>query len=191
MPLTTMPSTLSVGPSTSDVCYSQFLRRHDSEIDTLIRAQRERIRAGLEETGKRRCRETVSAAGRRMARKEAELETARRINSELESKMEEVAAQARIWSNHAKNTEASALGLRAALDRLLRRVPPEDAGSCCHDENITRTGKNLCRACRERDVSVLLLPCRHLCLCRVCEPEVDACPICNARKSGGLQVLMG
>lgn len=49
-------------------------------------------------------------------------------------------------------------------------------------------GARKCKSCGVPDACVLLLPCRHLCLCRTCEPSVDHCPVCSARKNGSLQV---
>jgi E3 ubiquitin-protein ligase BOI and related proteins len=37
---------------------------------------------------------------------------------------------------------------------------------------------------------VLLLPCRHLCLCRACEAAVDTCPVCAATRNASLHVLL-
>lgn len=45
-----------------------------------------------------------------------------------------------------------------------------------------------CKTCGEPDASVVLLPCRHLCLCPSCEPSVDRCPVCSGRKSGSFQI---
>ncbi|CAN6465204.1 unnamed protein product [Victoria cruziana] len=47
-----------------------------------------------------------------------------------------------------------------------------------------------CRRCREGASTVLLLPCRHLCLCGDCSPAVDACPICKCTKSATVQVYL-
>lgn len=40
-----------------------------------------------------------------------------------------------------------------------------------------------CVICLEGALSVVLLPCRHLCVCRVCLDEIDRCPICRAKFS--------
>lgn len=48
--------------------------------------------------------------------------------------------------------------------------------------------RRLCRKCGEGESSVLLLPCRHLCLCTACGPTVNACPICNSVKNASVHV---
>ena len=42
--------------------------------------------------------------------------------------------------------------------------------------------QQLCVVCQDDAKSVLLLPCRHLCVCRGCSrrPELDKCPMCRA-----------
>lgn len=41
---------------------------------------------------------------------------------------------------------------------------------------------NLCCICLEEPKSTVLLPCRHLCLCRVCgdNEDIESCPICRS-----------
>lgn len=41
-------------------------------------------------------------------------------------------------------------------------------------------GSGECVICLEGPLAALLLPCRHLCVCRVCLEEIDRCPICRA-----------
>lgn len=80
--------------------------------------------------------------------------------------------------------------------------PVDGAQSCCFEGKEERTngavktvaaeawdGRKRCRVCYETDVSVLLLPCRHLCLCKDCESKVDSCPICHANKNACLQIF--
>lgn len=47
-----------------------------------------------------------------------------------------------------------------------------------------------CKACRTKEVSMLLLPCRHLCLCLHCEGFIDVCPVCQSLKNTSVQVDM-
>lgn len=40
----------------------------------------------------------------------------------------------------------------------------------------------LCIVCQDRDKCILVMPCRHLCLCRECSEEIDdMCPMCRNR----------
>lgn len=80
--------------------------------------------------------------------------------------------------------------------------PANDAQSCCFEDDkreaevaAVRENEELrlrrgCKVCRDEDACVLLLPCRHLCLCMVCEPKIDTCPICHSMKNASLQIFM-
>nr|VDC63754.1 unnamed protein product [Brassica rapa] len=39
--------------------------------------------------------------------------------------------------------------------------------------------KVLCRVCFEKEISLVLLPCRHRVLCRICSDKCTKCPICR------------
>lgn len=45
-----------------------------------------------------------------------------------------------------------------------------------------------CRRCGTNESSVLLLPCRHLCLCTCCGSAVDTCPVCNSTNDATVHV---
>jgi len=58
----------------------------------------------------------------------------------------------------------------------------------CSYSNSNRN--RLCRNCGKEESSVLLLPCRHLCLCTFCVSSLHNCPICNSSKTASLNVNM-
>lgn len=85
----------------------------------------------------------------------------------------------------------------------------EDAESCCSNDEYcgwrrvvmtaqdkdegTSSGRvmnnnRLCRNCGEGESCVLIMPCRHLCLCSMCGAMVLTCPICDSVKSATLNV---
>ncbi|XP_062223209.1 probable BOI-related E3 ubiquitin-protein ligase 2 [Phragmites australis] len=189
------------------------LYRHSVEIDAFIRIENERLRAGLEEARRRHIRAVVSAVehatARRLRDAESELERALLRNAELEEKLRQMSAEGQAWQGVAKSHEAVAAGLRATLDKLLQSPcagegasaraegdgDAEDAQSCCFEQDgdeasVERVRTRACKSCGEADACVLLLPCRHLCLCGECEAAVDACPVCAASKNGSLHLLL-
>ncbi|KAG8089952.1 hypothetical protein GUJ93_ZPchr0011g26873 [Zizania palustris] len=183
----------------------------NAEIEALVRMECERMRGAL-------VRAASAAVARRLREKEAELEAARRRAAELEEHLRQATAETQAWCGLARSNEAVALGLRATLDHLLRAAPAQaaegfgetcpalpviapaaadDAQSCCFETNIAPTddaasspagGKWSCKSCVEREATVLLLPCRHLCLCTACEPKLDACPVCLTAKNASVPI---
>ncbi|XP_039822235.1 probable BOI-related E3 ubiquitin-protein ligase 3 [Panicum virgatum] len=204
------------------------LCRQGAEVDALVRAECERLRAGLEQARERQrqalARAAEAGAARALRAREAELGAARRRAAELEERLRQAAAEGQAWCGLARSNEAVAAGLRAALDALLLRgagagaapaqaaeegfgessgaapaAAADDAQSRCLVEaeaedaaaaatSATAASRWTCRACGGGEASVLLLPCRHLCLCKACEPRAEACPVCLAPKSASIHV---
>ncbi|MCD7448328.1 hypothetical protein HAX54_040772 [Datura stramonium] len=96
----------------------------------------------------------------------------------------------------------------SAGGNLARATVEEDVESCCgssdheaaaEEEEIegrrTLAGEaqdnRLCKRCGERESCVLLLPCRHLCLCAVCGSSLlHTCPVCNSNMNATVHVNM-
>jgi E3 ubiquitin-protein ligase BOI and related proteins len=182
-----------------------------------LAVQKERLRAGLQEARRRHFRTVVLAAERAAARRlraaEAELERAMLRNVALEETLRHTGAEGQAWQDIARRHEGVAAGLRATLDNLTQMQSPcagaeaagaaadgdaEDAQSCCFEleqeqgEGAEAYGgrARACRSCGQAEACVLLLPCRHLCLCRGCEAGVWACPVCAVTKNASLHVLL-
>ena len=174
--------------------------------------QTERMRAGLEEARRRHVRALVAAAERaaagRLRAAEAALELARCLNATLSERLGQISAEGQAWIGVAKSHEAVVAGLRATLDQFLQSPcaegaagegSAEDARSCCfvtpagddgEAEAASKKPRAACKACGEGESCVLLLPCRHLCLCPACDAAVDSCPVCAATKNASLHVLL-
>ncbi|KAK4491833.1 hypothetical protein RD792_002610 [Penstemon davidsonii] len=61
-----------------------------------------------------------------------------------------------------------------------------------HVDNKKKSGSSMlnkmCRSCGKEESCVLVLPCRHLCLCTVCGASLHTCPICNSIKTASVHV---
>ncbi|CAO2144346.1 unnamed protein product [Urochloa humidicola] len=77
-----------------------------------------------------------------------------------------------------------------AESRCFVEAAEDDAGGAAETTSSPATAgsKWACRGCGAGQASVLLLPCRHLCLCKACEPRAEACPVCLAPKNGAIHV---
>ncbi|GAA0171904.1 hypothetical protein LIER_25836 [Lithospermum erythrorhizon] len=56
------------------------------------------------------------------------------------------------------------------------------------ESNRGATNGKMCRSCGMEEACVLLLPCRHLCLCSGCGSFLHICPVCKSTKSCSLHV---
>jgi E3 ubiquitin-protein ligase BOI-like protein len=174
------------------------------------------MRAGLEQARRRHVRALLSAAERaaagRLRAAEAALELARCRNATLSERLGQISAEGQAWIGVAKSHEAVVAGLRATLEQLLQsaaaqgaageEADAEDALSCCFEtptggddaaddgEAASNKSRAACKACGEGESCVLVLPCRHLCLCPACDAAVDKCPVCAATKNASLHVLL-
>ncbi|XP_010909317.2 probable BOI-related E3 ubiquitin-protein ligase 3 [Elaeis guineensis] len=79
--------------------------------------------------------------------------------------------------------------------------PADDAQSCCFEEEAAARGifgggreelrwLRPCKVCEVKEATFVLLPCRHLCLCKDCESMVDTCPICQSSKNACFQIYL-
>ncbi|KAK6947264.1 hypothetical protein RJ641_000737 [Dillenia turbinata] len=55
-------------------------------------------------------------------------------------------------------------------------------------EEEVKDRRRLCRNCGKEEACVLLLPCRHLCLCTVCGSTLHTCPVCRSNKNASVHV---
>ena len=174
------------------------------------------MRQQLEEKRQRHSLELLGAIeeglSRRLREKDVEIEKMRLRNQELAKHAEQLTVEAHHWQAKVKSSEALVSTLRANLQQAQAASreqskegcgdsEADDAASSHHgdvDDIHARTFKEnrelreqrTCRSCWTNDVSILLLPCRHLCLCKECEARLDACPLCHCLKNASVQVYM-
>ncbi|KAG5540028.1 hypothetical protein RHGRI_020308 [Rhododendron griersonianum] len=180
------------------------IRQQREEIEQFLQAQGEQLRRTLADNRQIHYRALLNAAeetaARKLREKEAEVDKAARRNAELEARAAQLTAQAHAWQARARAQEAAAAALREQLQQAIvtggRRQDEwgeeaEDAESVCGDpEQVAAAIGPSCKACRRRVASVVLLPCRHLCLCTGCGALAQSCPLCLAVRESSVEILL-
>lgn len=195
--------------------FASQIKRQRDELDQFLQVQGEQLRHTIAEKRQRHYRALLGAAEesivRRLREKEAEVQKATRRNAELEARAAQLSVEAQVWQAKARAQEATAVSLQAQLQQAItisggggvaqdsRRVDDglggiegqaEDAESAYIDpDRVVVSGPN-CKACRKRVASVVLLPCRHLCLCTDCDQVAHACPLCLCMRTSSVEVYL-
>lgn len=152
--------------------------------------------------------------GKKLREKETELENINRKNRELMERIKHAATEAQNWHYRAKYNESMVNILKNNLQNAISQGADQgkegfgdsevdDATSYIDPTNYLTVaggrGKSImgqssehlaCRACRSREVSILLMPCRHLCVCKECDGFVSVCPVCHIPKSASVEVYL-
>lgn len=198
--------------------FAAQIKREREELDQFLQAQGEQLRRTLAEKRRQHYRALLGAAEEsvvlRLREKQAEVEKAKRRNAELESRAAQLSVEAQVWQAKARAQEATAATLQAQLQHAImsgggaahgsRRVEEglycagggneagqaEDAESAYVDPERAAVSGPGCKACRTRVASVVLLPCRHLCLCTECDRVAQACPLCLTVRNSSVEVFL-
>ncbi|GLT34681.1 hypothetical protein SLA2020_091840 [Shorea laevis] len=196
--------------------FAAQIKRQREELDQFLQAQGEQLRRTLAEKRQRHYRALLGAAEesvvRRLREKQAEVEKATRRNAELEARAAQLSVEARVWQAKARAQEATAATLQAQLQQAIMSGVPaqdsrradeglkcagggveaqaEDAESAYVDPERASVSGPACKGCRTRVASVVLLPCRHLCLCTDCDRVAQACPLCLTVRNSSVEVFL-
>lgn len=209
-----MTAALPVILSLNDNLKFEMDRQHE-ELDQYIRLQEENIAKGVREMKQRQMASFLgiieNGVSKKLQEKEAEIENMNRKNRDLVERIKQVTMESQSWQHRAKYNESVVNVLKNNLKQAIAQgasLPKEgcgdseveDAASSYIDQNTRpvlggygRTGSRkglTCKACKVKEVSVLVLSCRHLCLCKDCEGSIGFCPVCQKEKSGSIQVYM-
>ncbi|CAL8994210.1 unnamed protein product [Prunus brigantina] len=157
---------------------------------------------------------------KKIREKDLEIENMNRKNRELVDRIKQVAVEAQNWHYRAKYNESVVNVLKSNLQQAISQGADQgkegfgdsevdDAASYIDPNNylsvpvgpVKSVSKNYlglkeqmasraCKACKAKEVSILLMPCRHLCLCKDCDGFVSVCPVCESMKTASFQVYL-
>ncbi|CAO2033792.1 unnamed protein product [Urochloa humidicola] len=158
------------------------------------------------------------AVGKKLREKELEAEAMNRKSKELNEQIRQVALEVQSWQSAALYNQSVANSLKSRLMQVVAQntnLTREGSGDSEEDNaassqnpnagapggffqssllggrSTTATvGLGACRWCGGKEASVLVMPCRHLCLCLDCERVSDVCPVCRFPKSGSVEINM-
>ncbi|KAI4315176.1 hypothetical protein L6164_028017 [Bauhinia variegata] len=156
------------------------------------------------------------SVAKRLGDKEVEVEKATRRNAQLEARAAQLSVEAQVWQAKAKAQEATAASLQAQLQQAIMNgtamggQDKRGGGCAAEDGGLSRTMGAVgqaedaesayvdpdrfalsgpkCRGCGKRVASVVVLPCRHLCICTECDAQFRACPVCLIVKKSTVEV---
>ncbi|GLU15080.1 hypothetical protein SLE2022_316070 [Rubroshorea leprosula] len=189
------------------------IHQQQFDIDRLISQHMEKVRIEIEEKRKRQAQRIMEGIEegvmRKIRAKEEEVEKVRKLNWALEERVKSLCIENQIWRDLAQTNEATANALRNDLEQVLAaqavkgecsrgagvdEAVVDDAESCCgnswEEDRTGEGGSRMCRNCSKKESCVLLLPCRHLCLCAGCGSSLNVCPICKSTKNASVHVNM-
>ncbi|KAG6475161.1 probable BOI-related E3 ubiquitin-protein ligase 2 [Zingiber officinale] len=197
---------------TFDQDINHEMQRMDAEIDQFIKLEGERLRKSIIEKLQMKQFQTIASLEEKIRRKvrekESEMEDINKRNAELEEQLKQLALEASTWQQRAKYNESLINSLKYNLEQLYAQRKDtkegcgdsevDDAASCCNgDMGLQLMSKQnndvlskVCKACGVNDICMLLLPCKHVCLCKECESKLSFCPSCHTSKLIGMEIYM-
>ncbi|CAL0305817.1 unnamed protein product [Lupinus luteus] len=190
------------------------LVQQDVEIDRFLRSEGKRLTETIIEKVQAIQLESFSIIKDRVLQKlnekEAEIEGINNRNIELEERLEQLAAEADAWQQRASYSRNMIAALKSNLEQVYAQS--RDSKEGCGDSEVDDTASCViggtidfhllskgnkdmkemmtCKACKVNEVNMLLLPCKHLCLCKDCESKLSYCPLCQSSKFIGIEVYM-
>ncbi|KAK4789783.1 hypothetical protein SAY86_017087 [Trapa natans] len=168
--------------------------------------QVEHLTKGIKEMQERHLVSLLSAMERgvikKLLEKDMEIENINRRNCELGERIKQATIEVQSWQYRAKYNESVANVLKTKLQQVISVGAGEgkegfgdseldDAASYIDLKNRHERPRGLvCKACNLGEARVLLIPCRHLCICKACSGLVTVCPVCRLTVTDRLDVYM-
>ncbi|KAL1207587.1 putative BOI-related E3 ubiquitin-protein ligase 3 [Cardamine amara subsp. amara] len=153
---------------------------------------------------------------KKLQEKDQEIERMNKKNRELVEKIKQVAGEAQNWHYKAKYNESVVNALKVNLQQVMSHGNSNNAAGVVADHHhhqvkegfgdseiddeaasynylnipgMSSSAGMRCKSCNVKDVSVLLVPCRHLSLCKDCDVFTGVCPVCQSLKTSSVQVF--
>ncbi|CAN8305618.1 unnamed protein product [Cochlearia groenlandica] len=187
------------------------LHRQKNELDQFIKIQAAQMAKGVRYMKHRHTAALLTAlekgVSKKLQEKDLEIDSMNKKNKGLAEHIKQVTTEAQNWHYRAKYNESVVNVLKTNLQQAMTQnnnvivgaadqsiegfgdSEIDDAASSHIDPNNIEMQRMRCRMCNAKEVSVLVVPCRHLCLCKECDVFTRICPVCNSLKTSSVQVF--
>nr|GEV53707.1 hypothetical protein [Tanacetum cinerariifolium] len=178
------------------------LDRQNEELERYVMLQGDNMLKGVKDIRQRHMTSILASIGKgmdqKLREKDLEIEAINRKNKELVERIKQVANEAQNWHYRAKYNESVVNMLKTNLQQALAQgndqqvkegfgdtdlendavssIDPNNYLGMTNAPSKTRNHGMICRMCNMKEVSVLVMPCRHLSLCKDCDRGVNTCP---------------
>ncbi|MCD9642738.1 hypothetical protein HAX54_029680 [Datura stramonium] len=200
-------------PLPIDSGFKYEIDRQREEFDHYVKVQEDNMLKGMRELIHRQTVSLLNSlqkeVSKRLYEKDLEIDNLNRKNMELGERIRQITVEAQSWHYRAKYNESVVNALKSNIQQAMAHGSTQakegcgdsevnDAASSTNHHHLASGSQDQvpnieqlkCRACKSKEASVLLFPCRHLCLCKECEGFIDSCPVCQVMKTASVQVYM-
>ncbi|KAF3324941.1 putative BOI-related E3 ubiquitin-protein ligase 2 [Carex littledalei] len=178
---------------------SQLLEKQMQEDDQLLQVFNQHLREALQESRSRNTFALVTSAenvSEAIKQKDNELAFANLKTQELHENLQKAIEARDAWQSIAMEKMEMVADLQVTLQNMVTHDAPCFSSTLPQSEEV-KVGESTCarpflpcKLCRYLSACMVFLPCRHLCVCKLCDISVSACPVCNAEKVQSIEVLL-
>ncbi|KAL2895364.1 BOI-related E3 ubiquitin-protein ligase 1, partial [Bienertia sinuspersici] len=191
-----------------------LLQKHNHELDQFLHLQGERLKEALHQQKRQQMLLLANSYESRtvelLREKEEDLEKLRAKTRLLEDYLKKAETETEVWQSIARKKEEMVIRLNNMLlfaqqnniinnninyynnnvDGVGEDNDAESVGDCQSlNKNEEIKNKFNCKWCKNCSLTVVLLPCKHLCCCKECEPLLGLCPVCHSVKQSSLEIF--
>ncbi|KAH0850925.1 hypothetical protein HID58_095114, partial [Brassica napus] len=188
------------------------LHRQKDELDQFLKIQAAQMAKEVRDM--KQAETDCKGVSKKLQEKDQEIDIMNKKNKELVERIKQVATEAQNWHYRAKYNESVVNALKTSLQQAMSHnnnnnnnvvagadhckegfgdSEIDDAASSYIDPNNSNNNmgsqRMRCKMCHGKEVSVLVVPCRHLSLCKECDVFTGFCPVCKSLKTSSVQVF--
>ncbi|KAL8552421.1 hypothetical protein ACS0TY_001203 [Phlomoides rotata] len=164
-----------------------------AKIDQLVSLHTENLKQALSGALGQHLHDVHRGAEERAAKRLKDRESELLVqNAQLQSMADHYKTQAERLVIRVRTLERTNRSLTERLDeanaaRFYEETAQEEASSFPDPDRVEPITLE-CKICERKMATVMLWPCRHVCVCTLCDAGINFCPACNGMKTNSIEV---